>query len=133
MRGIDVIVEEVGPRGEITVVRVTGYVDTTTSHELEKKIDSILERRIYNIVVDLSGVDYVSSAGWGIFIGEIREIREQGGDLKLAGMSPDVYEVFELLEFQNILEAYATAADAVERFESELAGPGGARRVADAG
>jgi anti-sigma B factor antagonist len=130
MRGIDVIVEEAGPHGEIAVVRVTGYVDTTTSHELEKKINAILERRIYNIVVDLSGVDYLSSAGWGIFIGEIREMREQGGDLKLAGMSPDVYEVFELLEFQNILESYKTAAEAVGRFESEIAGPGDARRVA---
>ncbi len=131
MRGIDVIVEEAGPGGEIAVVRVSGYVDTTTSHELEKKINSILERRIYNIVVDLSGVDYVSSAGWGIFIGEIREIREQFGDLKLSGMSPDVYEVFELLEFQNILEAYPTAAEAVQRFETELSGPG-ARRAAEA-
>lgn len=130
MRGIDVIVEEAGAHGEIAVVRVTGYVDTTTSHELEKKINAILERRGYNIVVDLSGVDYVSSAGWGIFIGEIREIREQNGDLKLAGMSPDVCEVFELLEFQNILEAYPTAVEAVERFETELAGPGDIRNVA---
>jgi len=131
MRGIDVIVEEAGPQGEIAVVRVTGYVDTTTSHELEKKINAILERRVYNIVVDLSAVDYLSSAGWGIFIGEIREMREQGGDLKLAGMSPDVYEVFELLEFQNILESYNTAAEAVGRFEAEIAGPGDTRRVAE--
>lgn len=129
MRGIDVIVEEAGSHGEIAVVRVTGYVDTTTSHELEKKINAILERRVYNVVVDLSAVDYLSSAGWGIFIGEIREMREQGGDLKLAGMSPDVHEVFELLEFQNILEAYKTTQEAVERFESELTG--GARRVAE--
>jgi anti-sigma B factor antagonist len=131
MRGIDVIVEEAGAQGEIAVVRVSGYVDTTTSHELEKKVNGILERRIYNIVIDLSGVDYVSSAGWGIFIGEIREIREQYGDLKLSGMSPDVYEVFELLEFQNILEAYPTAASAIERFETEIANRG-ARRAAEA-
>lgn len=117
MRGIDVTVEEVGSQQQISLVRVAGYVDTTTSHELEKKLNAILERRRYRIVVDLSGVDYVSSAGWGIFIGEIREIREQQGDLKLAGMSPDVYEVFELLEFQNILEAFPEAASAVERFE----------------
>jgi anti-sigma B factor antagonist len=122
MRGIDVTVEEVGTDGLVSLVRVTGYVDTTTSHELEKKLNGILERRRFAIVVDLSGVDYVSSAGWGIFIGEIREIREQQGDLKLAGMSPDVYEVFELLEFQNILEAFPDAQTAVERFESEMEG-----------
>lgn len=131
MRGIDVTVDEVGTNQQISLVRVAGYVDTTTSHELEKKLNAILERRRFHIVVDLSGVDYVSSAGWGIFIGEIREIREQHGDLKLAGMSPDVYEVFELLEFQNILEAHPDAAGAVERFESEL--EGGAPRAAAGG
>jgi anti-sigma B factor antagonist len=125
MRGIDVTVEEVGSEQQISLVRVAGYVDTTTSHELEKKLNAILERRRFRIIVDLSGVDYVSSAGWGIFIGEIREIREQQGDLKLAGMSPDVYEVFELLEFQNILEAYPDAATAIERFDQE----GGERRA----
>jgi len=127
MRGIDVTVEEVGSDQQISLVRVAGYVDTTTSHELEKKINAILERRRFNIIVDLSGVDYVSSAGWGIFIGEIREIREQQGDLKLAGMSPDVYEVFELLEFQNILEAHPDAASAAMRFESEIDGYEGQR------
>ncbi|MGD8396876.1 MAG: STAS domain-containing protein [Candidatus Eiseniibacteriota bacterium] len=120
MRGIDVTVDEVGTDQQISLVRVSGYIDTTTSHELEKKLNAILERRRYRIVVDLSGVDYVSSAGWGIFIGEIREIREQHGDLKLAGMSPDVYEVFELLEFQNILEAYADATTALQRFEDDF-------------
>ena len=119
MRGIDVIVEEAGSNGEIAVVRVTGYVDTTTSHELEKKINSVLERRCYNVVVDLSGVDYVSSAGWGIFIGEIREIREQEGDLKLAGMVGDVHEVFQLLEFHSILESYPTTQEAVDAFKGK--------------
>ena len=132
MRGIDVTVEEVGSHQQISLVRVAGYVDTTTSHELEKKLNAILERRRFNIIVDLSGVDYVSSAGWGIFIGEIREIREQHGDLKLAGMSPDVYEVFELLEFQNILEAHPEASLAVERFEVEMDGRDGHRAAKSA-
>jgi len=61
-------------------------------------------------------VEYISSAGWGIFISEIREIREHGGDLKLAGMIPDVREVFDLLEFENILQSYTDADLAVASF-----------------
>jgi hypothetical protein len=61
-------------------------------------------------------VEYISSAGWGIFISEIREIREHGGDLKLAGMVPDVKEVFDLLEFENILQAYTDSDLAVASF-----------------
>jgi anti-sigma B factor antagonist len=91
-------------------------VDTTTSPDLERRLQALLREKRYHVVVDLSKVEYISSAGWGIFISEIREIREQGGDLKLAGMVPDVREVFDLLEFENILHSYADADQAVASF-----------------
>ncbi len=68
-----------------------------TATDLEKVMNSLLERRRYNIIIDLGGVDYISSAGWGIFISNIREIRQHSGDIKLARMIPNVYEIFELL------------------------------------
>jgi len=64
-------------------------------------------------------VDYISSAGWGIFISEIKGIRERDGDLKLANMIPDVYEVFELLEFHYILKAYDSIEAAIQDFNQE--------------
>lgn len=116
MKGIDVYVEEaVGNRG-VSVLRVSGYVDTTTSPELERRLEALLREKRYHIVVDLSRVEYISSAGWGIFISEIREIREHGGDLRLAGMVADVREVFDLLEFENILQAFPDAELAIASF-----------------
>jgi anti-sigma B factor antagonist len=100
----------------VSVLRVSGYVDTTTSPDLERRLQSLLREKRYHLVVDLARVEYISSAGWGIFISEIREIREQGGDLKLAGMIPDVREVFDLLEFENILQSYPDADLAVASF-----------------
>jgi anti-sigma B factor antagonist len=116
MRGIDVYVEEAAQNRGVSVLRVSGYVDTTTSPDLERRLQALLREKRYHVVVDLSKVEYISSAGWGIFISEIREIREQGGDLKLAGMVPDVREVFDLLEFENILHSYADADQAVASF-----------------
>jgi anti-sigma B factor antagonist len=101
---------------DVAVLKVSGYLDTTTAGELENALYSLLNRGSYKIVVDLSGVTYISSAGWGIFIGEIKEIRNHGGDLKLAGMVGDVFEVFQLLEFQSILEAYPNTDEAKEAF-----------------
>ncbi len=116
MKGIDVYVEEAAQNRGVSVLRVSGYVDTTTSPDLERRLQSLLKERRFHIVVDLSSVEYISSAGWGIFISEIREIREQGGDLKLAGMISDVREVFDLLEFENILQSYADADLAIAAF-----------------
>jgi len=116
MKGIDVYVEEAPQNRGVSILRVSGYVDTTTSPELERRLQALLREKRYHIVVDLTRVEYISSAGWGIFISEIREIREKSGDLKLAGMIPDVREVFDLLEFENILQAYSDADLAAASF-----------------
>jgi anti-sigma B factor antagonist len=116
MKGIDVYVEEAPQNRGVSILRVSGYVDTTTSPDLERRLQALLRERRYHIVVDLARVEYISSAGWGIFISEIREIREKGGDLKLSGMIPDVREVFDLLEFENILQSYTDIELAVGSF-----------------
>jgi anti-sigma B factor antagonist len=131
MKGIDVIVEQAGSHYQIAVVRVLGQIDTTTSHELERRLQYLLKDRQFEIVIDLSRVTYISSAGWGIFISEIRGIRENGGDLKLVGMTPEVAEVFELLEFHNILESFKTVEAAVEKFEKPKATPAAEKHASD--
>jgi anti-sigma B factor antagonist len=88
-----------------------------TATELEKVMNSLLDREKYKIIVDLGGVDYISSAGWGIFISNIREIRQHSGDIKLARMIPNVYEIFELLEFDSILRAFDSIEKAKGDFE----------------
>jgi anti-sigma B factor antagonist len=118
MSDIKISLDTSGPKGEISVVRVDGVIDTMTATDLEKVMNSLLERRRYNIIIDLGGVDYISSAGWGIFISNIREIRQHSGDIKLARMIPNVYEIFELLEFDSILKAF----DSVEKAKSDFEG-----------
>jgi anti-sigma B factor antagonist len=119
MEGIQVSVEKAGYQGDISIIKVGGYIDTTTSSELERALDALLKAGVFRIIIDLGNVDYISSAGWGIFISEIKGIRERGGDLKLVKMIPDVYEVFELLEFHYILKAYDTVQQAIQDFDRE--------------
>jgi anti-sigma B factor antagonist len=114
--GIVVSVIAGGRENGVSVLKVSGYLDTTTASELETALYSLLKKEEHKIVIDLSGVNYISSAGWGIFIGEIKDIRRKGGDLKLAGMTGDVYEVYQLLEFSSILEAFDTADQAAAAF-----------------
>ena len=117
MEGIQVSTEVAGSRNHISIIKVGGYIDTTTSSELERALDSLLKQGRFYLVVDLGNVDYISSAGWGIFISEIKSIRENNGDLKLVRMVPDVYEIFELLEFHHILDVYDAVDEAINKFE----------------
>ncbi|MDD4856680.1 MAG: STAS domain-containing protein [Candidatus Krumholzibacteria bacterium] len=124
MEGINVSFSRPETNPDVSVLSVQGYVDTTTSAELEESLKRLLKKGRYNIVVDLAGVNYISSAGWGIFISEIKSIRENGGDLKLASMIGDVYEVFELLEFQTILQSFDSLEEAIKSFKIAAAGGG---------
>jgi len=117
MEGIQVSTEIAGSQNQISIIRVGGFIDTTTSSEVERALNSLLKQNRYNIIIDLGNVDYISSAGWGIFISEIKSIREHNGDLKLVRMIPDVYEIFELLEFHHILDVYDSVEEAIEKFE----------------
>lgn len=125
MNDINISFSKPDENPEVSVISVKGYVDTTTSTDLEESLKRLLGKGRYDIVIDLGDVNYISSAGWGIFISEIKEIRENGGDLKLAAMIGDVYEVFELLEFQTILESFDTVEEAVGSFGDSAKGKTG--------
>ncbi|MBU8932733.1 MAG: STAS domain-containing protein [candidate division Zixibacteria bacterium] len=111
MNNISISLSE-GDRQGVSEVRVDGVIDTATAGELEAVIDSLLKRQRYAILIDLAGVDYISSAGWGIFISHIKDIRDNDGDIKLASMIPNVYEIYELLEFDKVLRSYTSIDEA---------------------
>ncbi len=103
---------------DVVVLKLDGVVDSGTSEFLEDRFNELVSQNKVKIVVDLSGVKYISSAGWGIFIGEIKGVRKRGGDIKLANMHPDVRDVFELLEFNNLLQPFNSRDDAIADFEA---------------
>ena len=113
----------------VSLISLRGTIETTNASGLEETLERVINDRCYRIVVDLGAISYVSSAGWGIFISEIKRIRRNGGDIKLVGMSPEVREVFELLEFNSILRPFESTADALSDFDSVdsgVTGEGGA-------
>ncbi|MCI0452421.1 MAG: STAS domain-containing protein [Candidatus Latescibacteria bacterium] len=109
--------ERTGAAQPVSILTLRGTIETTNASGLEETLERIVDEKCYRIVVDLSGVTYISSAGWGIFISEIKRIRRNSGDIKLAAMKPEVREVFDLLEFGNILKPFERASDAIKDFE----------------
>lgn len=118
---------------DVTLVSVKGFIDTNTAPEFDKVFQSILGEKKFNLVVDLKDVNYISSAGWGLFVGEIKRIRSQRGNLFLASMSPEVAEAYELLQFDTIIKSFPTVDQAVQKgFGKTLSKKGGDGRAASA-
>jgi len=112
MQEMKIIVAPLGSEENAVLAKVWGVIDTLSAPRLESTIDDLLSRQIYNIVIDLEAVDYISSAGWGTLIANIREVRLNQGDIVLVGLNPNVHETFQLLELGGILQTCADLGSA---------------------
>ena len=108
-------VSQYAPDPRLTLLTVKGFIDTTTSVEFNEQFQWVLRDRKFKLLVDLKDVDYIGSAGWCVFVGEIKRIRQQKGDVVLAGMKPQVAEVFKLLGFSTFLKAYPSVEAAARK------------------
>ena len=69
---------------------------------------------IRNVVVDLSGVDFLDSSGLGSLIALLKRVSERGGDMKIAGLQKKVRMVFEITRAYKVFEIFDNASEAVK-------------------
>jgi anti-sigma B factor antagonist len=100
----------------VSVIELKGYLDAHTAPDLETAFQKLLTEKKYNVVVNCRDLSYISSAGLGVFMAYVEDIRKNMGDIKLTNMSPKVYNVFDLLGFPILYEIYKDEQEAVTRF-----------------
>ncbi|MBN2365217.1 MAG: STAS domain-containing protein [Calditrichaeota bacterium] len=103
----------------VAVLNIQGFLDAHTAPEFETELQKIIGEKKFNIIVNLDGLQYISSAGLGVFMGVIEDIRKNGGDLKICCAAPKVYKVFDLLGFPSLYEFYDTEEAAVKKFNKK--------------
>ena len=86
---------------EDTIIEVSGRLDTVTAPELEKTINEDIEGT-KNLVLDIKGVEYISSAGLRVLLAAQKKISKTGL-MKVMNPCPEVMEIFEVTGFTEIL------------------------------
>ena len=99
------------------VVRVEGRLDIATSPEFEKSGAAFMEEGHKKIILDFSGLEYISSAGLRSILSIAKKLKGGGGSLSLCGLTGLVKEVFDLSGFDSFLPIHA-------ELEQALAGGG---------
>lgn len=102
--------------GGLIVLALDGFLDAHTATEFEKAIQSEIDDEHLQLIVDCPKLTYISSAGLGVFMGFIEELRERGGDIKISALTPKVEQVFEILGFHALYDIVPDIAAAVQRF-----------------
>ena len=88
----------------LSVLSLEGYLDAHTAPEFEKTVQAEFQAGRVQMVVECSRLTYISSAGLGVFMSFIEEIRAAGGDIKICGLAPKVFQVFDILGFSALFE-----------------------------
>jgi anti-anti-sigma factor len=90
----------------ILVVQVEGRLDVATAPEFEKNCAAMLEQGHEKLVLDLTDLEYISSAGLRSLLAIAKRLKGSGGSLSLCGLTGLVKEVFYLSGFDSFLPVY---------------------------
>jgi anti-sigma B factor antagonist len=102
----------------VSIVYLNGYLDAHTAPDFENALQALVDEERVRIVVNLSELNYISSAGLGVFMGFIEDVRSKGGDIKLAEASEKVFRVFDLLGFPVLYEIFDKESDAIDKYNA---------------
>jgi anti-sigma B factor antagonist len=103
---------------DVTVVSVTGDLDANSSAGATAYLDAEIEGGHSNLVVEMSGVTYISSAGLRVILGTMQQARSAGGDVRLAGAAGNIRRVVDLAGFSTFIQIFPTADQAVASYSS---------------
>ena len=103
-------------QGDITILAITGYLDAHTAPRFEKTIQDEFDAGRYKVIVDCSGLTYISSAGLGVFMSFVEDVRDKGGDIKICALTEAVYSVFDILGFPALFDIVPDQTAALQKF-----------------
>lgn len=101
--------------GETLVVSPEGKINSANATSLEADLLAQVEKGERKVVLDLSRLDYISSAGLRVVLLLAKRLKQQAGSLVLCSLQPHVSEVFEISGFLGILTAVDSRADALAK------------------
>jgi anti-sigma B factor antagonist len=102
--------------GGVVVVNVDGQLIVGNRQELKQLVIDALDGGARKFVVDFSRTGYIDSSGLGVLVSLSKKIREQGGDLRLAGLNEDLQTLFELTKLDTLFAITRTAQEALAAF-----------------
>jgi anti-anti-sigma factor len=99
----------------ILTLTVSGRIDADTTAQFQDALNGFIDQGDRKIILDIAGVDYVSSVGLRALLAGAKRITPLGGKLVLCAPHARVLKLFELAGFMSILTITATRDEALER------------------
>ncbi len=102
--------------GNIGVLSVSGSIDAHSAPLFDKRMKESLDKS-KKIILDVSKLDYISTAGLGVLIASFNEAKSKGGDVILSNMTDKIRKVFDTMGFSKVLKIAASNTAAKSLFK----------------
>lgn len=99
--------------GNATVITVGGRIDSMNANQLGEALQMEIEGGNSKLVLDLTGVDFMSSAGLREIVSSLKRAKRANGDLRVAGASERLLDIFEMAGLDTILKIFSSQSEAV--------------------
>jgi anti-sigma B factor antagonist len=94
---------EITDSNDLVTINVAGEIDVYTAPKLRETLFPLAERPSVNMIINLSGVEYMDSTGIGVFVGTFKNVRSSNGDFQLVGLSDRLKRLFEITGLADIM------------------------------
>lgn len=107
---------QVSGHDQVTLIQVHGRIDSMTANQLGEALTREIDGGNIHVVLDLSSVDYMSSAGLREIVTALKKAKRAAGDVRLAQPSDRVREVLEMAGLDTIFRIFSSQSDALGSF-----------------
>lgn len=118
MKTLEVVSRPLEDAGDITVLALTGYLDAHTVSDFDRSAEEAMDKGNSRIVLDLQGLNYISSAGIGALMSLSQRLKKRDGDLVLLQPTAKVYKILDLLGFTKIFHLSSSEEEARAAFQT---------------
>jgi anti-anti-sigma factor len=106
------------PAGDVCVVTASGRLDGSSSAQFAQHFDRLIEAGRPKLLVDFSGIDFVTSAGLRVVLAVVKKVKAANGVFALCGVQAPVHEVFNITGFDTMLRIHDDRAAGIAALQN---------------
>ena len=103
-------------KGNVKIVKLSGKLDVNLSMSIESELEQLVDSGSNNIILELSGVEYLSSSGIRVLISIMRKIKDNNGRLVLSSITDLIKKILKTVELEDLFEVYENVDEALASF-----------------
>ncbi|MCB1142145.1 MAG: STAS domain-containing protein [Leptospiraceae bacterium] len=102
---------------DILVVYLEGRLDVSVANEVEEGLAELIDNGDHKkVVLNMDGIEYMSSSGFRACISTLRKLNAKEGALKMCNIKPAVKRIFDVIELTSLFDIYSSEEEAISSF-----------------